>query len=166
MAFKNLFGEVGLALPYGRKVYVVEPVDAELGPQVQALVDVMIKVEMGSPDAVSGEDAELLSDLGEQEMYPRLLGDAYAEMVADNVPWAVIKRAAVATMFDACLSREAAEAAWNGEGKAPNREARRAAKAVASRTRSPASTAGTSKPRPPRKATASRGRRSSTSGTS
>ena len=166
MAFKDLFGDLPLHLPYRGRVYTVEPIDAELGPKVQALFDVMMKAQAGSTEAPSEEDVELLSDLGEQQMYPRILGDAFKLMTDDLVPWAVIKRAALAAMFDACISREAAEAAWNGEGKAPNRASRRAAKSPASSARvskaPPVSTVGTN--RSPRK-TASNGRSSSTTGT-
>lgn len=175
MAFRDIAGEIGLQLPYNGRTYSIPPVDAELGPQVQALFDVMIGALIADKngDEAAGptdETRELLDDLAERQLYRDVLGHAYEEMVADRVPWAVLKRAALAAMTDACMGREQAEAAWNGDPVDPpaNRATKRAAaRSVPARKGRAVSTGGTTSPAKPKKAaTPSRGRGSSTRGSS
>lgn len=152
------------------KKYAIQPLSAELGPAAQALFDSAIAAKLAEDRGEKpGEiDVELLSDLMELDFYPQVLGDAYDELIAGGVSWPDVKQLAMVVMTDACVSREAAEALWNGEmGKAPNRATRRAAARKATvRSARPASTAGTTRTRPVKKASRSRGGGSSSAGSS
>lgn len=170
MAFQDLGDllDAGLSLPYKGKTYLVPPVDAETGLRFQRLAEVAAQVAQA---AETGQelDAEVLDDAGEVDLYRDALGPAYETMLADRVPWPMLKTAAVTAWLDAAVSREAAEAYWNAAG-APDPEAlagNRATRRAARSTRQPGSASGTTRTR---KATAtpktgSRGRRSSTAGT-
>lgn len=157
--------DAGLALPIRGTTYTVPPVDAETGLRLQRLAEVAAKVAQA---AESGDplDGVALDDAGEIDLYRDALGAAYDEMIADRVPWPALKVAGVTAWLDAAVSREAAEAYWNAAGDpellAGNRETRRAA---ARSTRRPASASGTTRARKgTAKATGTRGRRSSTTG--
>lgn len=181
MAFQDLaeFLSAGLELPYAGKTYTIPPIDAATGLWCQQLLNLGVRVVGGK--LVTDEDAagtELLDDDGEQTLYLRLLGAVHDEMVADGVPWAVVKIAALTVLFDATTGRDTAERYWNtggaGRGEAPapaNRAARRTrattpgTSAGATTTKRRASTTGTSASKAtPQKATPSRGGRSSRTG--
>lgn len=166
MAFKDL-GDwaqlAGLRLPIGGRVYELPPIDAELGPRVQALIDYGIDIAFGNdPD---GE--EVLSDVAERDLYKEVLGAAYDAMQADRVPWPALKHAAMTSIIDATRSREEAELYWERLGKPEpaNPPVKKPAdrKATASRTRS-GSTGGTTSPKKPAARKAQPGRRSSSTG--
>ncbi len=173
MAFRDLAGELGVQLPYNGRVYSVPPISAELGPRVQALFDVMIDAELAEragrdPAGPTTEQTELLDDVAERNLFREVLGHVFDEMAADGVPWLVVKRAALAAMADACIGREVAEAAWNGDQvDPPNRAARRAAPARSAPARQAprASTGGTTSRARKKAAAPSRGHGSSTRGT-
>lgn len=169
MAFRDL-GELldaGLSLPYKGKTYVIPPVDAETGLWFQRLAEVAAQLAQ-AVETGQELDAVVLDDAGEVDLYRDALGPAYDAMIADRVPWPVLKTAAVTAWLDAAVSREAAEAYWNAAGTpdpetlAGNRATRRAA---ARSTRQPASGSGTTRTR--KATTAGKGtpgRRSSSAG--
>lgn len=168
MAFRDLSEvlDAGLSLPYNGKSYTVPPVDAETGLRLQRLAEVAAQVAHA---AESGEvlDEIALDDEQEVDLYRDALGPAYDEMVADRVPWPMLKLAGVTAWLDAAVNRETAEAYWNAGGSpdpealAGNRASRRAARS----TRQPASASGTTRTRKaPTKTAGTRGRKSSTAG--
>lgn len=171
MAFKDLgdWAELGgLKLPINGRVYTLPPISAELGPRVQALIDLGVDIALGN-DPDSG-DVEVLDDVAEHDLYREVLGDVYAAMQADGVPWVALKHAALTSMIDAARDRADAEAYWEQLGKpAPAKKPakkpadRQAPKATANKT-SRASTAGTTSRRKPPAAQPQRGRRSSSTG--
>lgn len=166
MAFRDLSEvlDAGLSLPYKGKTYDVAPVDAETGLRLQRLAEVAAHAAKA---AESGEplDEIALDDAEEVDLYRDALGATYDEMLADRVPWPVLKVAGVTAWLDAAVSREAAEAYWNAAGSpeasAGNRETRRAA---ARSTRRQGSASGTTRTRKAPAKTATRGRNSSTTG--
>jgi hypothetical protein len=142
-------------------------VDAETGLRLQRLAEVAAQAakaaEIGEP-----LDTVALDDDAEVDLYRDALGTAYDEMLADRVPWPMLKVAGVTAWLDAAVSREAAEAYWNTAGNpdpealAGNRATRRAADRS---TRRPASASGTTRARKATTAkTGTRGRTSSTAG--
>jgi hypothetical protein len=166
VTFKDL-GELldaGLSLPYKGKTYRVPPVDAETGLRFQRLAEVAAQLAQAGEDEL---DAAVLDDLGEVDLYRDALGPAYDVMLADRVPWPMLKTAAVTAWLDAAAGRGAAEAYWNAAGR-PDPEAvagNRAARRVARSTRQPDSGPGTTRTRASAKAgTAVRGRKSSSAG--
>lgn len=172
MAFTDL-GDwadlVGLRLPIGGRVYVLPPIDSELGPRLQALIDYGIDIALGNdPDA--DDAAEALDDVAELDLYKQVLGPVYDTMQADRVPWPALKHAAMTSIINATRDREEAEAYWERLGKpepatTPVKQPtdRKPRKATGSRTPR-ASTAGTTSRRKPAAAKAQPGRRSSSSG--
>lgn len=174
MAFKDLgdWAELGgLKLPIGGKVYSVPPVSAELGPQLQALMSSAGDMALG--DDPSDVDRQVLDDLGELDLFRRVLGPVYDEMVADKVPWPALKHAAMTVIFDATIDRETAERYWVELGKPPaaKRAPRKPSdrlppknpKVTEIRTRR-ASTGGTTRSRKAAAPRASRGKPSSSTG--
>jgi hypothetical protein len=163
MAFKDLgdWADLGgLKLPINGKVYGLPPIDAELGPRLQALVSAGVDVAQGR--GLSDGDQEVLDDLGERALFRDILGDVYDEMVADKVPWTALKLAAMTSMFDAVLDRKTAEKYWETQGKPPARTAKRATKATGSPTKRVSSGGTTSRRKPAAKG--ARGRKSSGTG--
>jgi len=165
MTFRDLdeFLDDTLPLPIGGRVYVVADVDAETGLLCQRLF-------AAGADAYAGREPHIpaeLDDGQELDLYQRVLGDTYAQMVSGGVHWQKISLAAQTTIAWIAVGRDAAEQVWNSGGRpeqqAPNREARRtASKATAKSTRSRGSTSTTGSPR--RKANGSAGRKSSNTG--
>jgi hypothetical protein len=172
MAFKDLgdWAELGgLRLPVNGRVYCLPPISAELGPRVQALVDLGIDIVRGKEPAE--DDAEVLDDVSERDLYREVLGDVYDAMQADGVPWVALKHAAMTSIIDAARSRDEAELYWEQLGKPlPAKPVKQPTdhqppadrKVTAIGTRK-ASTAGTSSRRNPGKK-ASPGPRSSSTG--
>jgi hypothetical protein len=182
MAFKDLreFSEGRhIDLPIDGVTYRINDVDAETGLLVQRLMDAGIQAgQAGQPIDL---DEDLLDDAQELSTYESVLGDAYQQMLDDGVRWGDIKRAAMTAMIWIYFDEETAERFWEtgaaGEAAAPatgqppsgaNRAARRASSAAARTTRKRASgSTTTAKPSrsTARKAPASRGRTSGSSGT-
>ncbi|KJK50271.1 hypothetical protein UK23_11405 [Lentzea aerocolonigenes] len=165
MAFVDLSEvlDADLSLPYKGKTYVVPPVDAETGLRFQRLAAVAAQAAKA---AESGEafnpDDIALDDDQEADLFERALGPVYDEMLADRVPWPVLKVAGMTAWLDAAFNRETAEAYWNAAGSpnqtAGNRTTRRAADRS---TRRQGSASGTTRTRSTTtKATATRGRKS------
>lgn len=188
MAFKDLgdWAEIGgLELPIQGKVYHLPPVNAELGPRLQAVISFGFEVNEGRKEQLSDADRVVLDDFAERDLYRDILHpcgddcqatdkarcprDVYTEMLADNVPWPALKHAALTSMFDAVFDRETAERYWESLGKVPagNRQARRSKpSATANGAKKRGSTAGTTSRRATAgKAKAVGGRRSSSTGT-
>jgi hypothetical protein len=125
-----------LSFPIAGKTYVVPEVGYVAGMKLQ-------EIEAGNAD-VSGEDQWRL-----------LLGTAYDEMTADNVPQRAIYRACMAALVEYRTgSRELAETVWESgilpELRASQEEATETetpATGEATSTKRPASMSGTSTPR-------------------
>jgi hypothetical protein len=173
MAFRDLSEvlDAGLSLPYKGKTYTVPPVDAETGLRLQRLAEIAAQVAKAAENGAPLDEVALDDD-AEVDLYRDALGTAYEEMLADRVPWPMLKVAGVTAWLDTAVSREAAEAYWNAAG-APDPEAlagnRATRRAGVRSTRQPGSASGTTRTRKATtKATTAktgtRGRRSSTAG--
>lgn len=142
-AFED-FAPEPLAFPIGGKVYTVPPVGYLQGIRLQ-------NVLAGTDHTLDGAKPD--------ELWKFVMGTAWTEMVADNVPMEALSRAGFATITDFQLGREAASRAWES-GIDP--EALAAAltaashktdppkptnTAAAAKTRSRASSSGTSSPK-------------------
>jgi hypothetical protein len=156
------------------KLYRIDDVDAETGLYVEHVMG--LGVALAADGEVTDEDIEVLNDDGEKDLFRRVMGAAYDEMIADGVRWSAIKHAAMTAIVWVLRDEETAEQYWSsgggasamGEALAPtggNRASRRASQAMERKTRSRASTSGT-RAQPPRQAARnrSRGRGSSTRG--
>lgn len=114
MAFKDLqeFFDPTLRLPIGGKTYVVESVDAKTGIWCQRLFTTGAQAASGL--AVTEADvAQLeLDDEQERELYEKVLGAAYDEMIVDAVPWEFLKHAGITAFMWVAVSRDAAEEFW------------------------------------------------------
>ncbi|MGN7799048.1 DUF7426 family protein [Leifsonia sp. 22587] len=116
-----------LELPIRGKKYVIPPMSFETGLRLNALAE-------------GAEDAPKLTD---PEFYQMVLGDVYAEMLADKVPSDAIYRACLTAWTEYNSGRAAAEIIWKtgGDPKAiealmpkPNRASRRKASKPSTRT--------------------------------
>lgn len=137
-----------LAIPFRGKVYEVQAVDAETGLRLQKLLATGVKA--AQEQDISPEDIELVSDAEELGFYESLLGDTYAELTADKVPYQALKMIGSAVFLWTVQDFEKAAEFWRAEGKVPtpNRAARRTATrtnmGAASTTRKPVSRTTTS----------------------
>jgi hypothetical protein len=113
MAFKD-FREFAdpLRLPIDGKTYEVPPVPARLGIQLLGLA--------------KGDDVPELASLSGMDLWKALLGSAWDEMVADDVPMSAIARAGLTALADYQQGRAVAEVVWEG-GIDPERMAARVA---------------------------------------
>jgi hypothetical protein len=170
MGFNDLdeFFDDTLPLPIAGRVYVVPSPDAEVGLWCTRLFSAaQIKAAGGEADMPTE-----LDDDAELGMYSRVLGTAYAEMLADNVPISRITFAGQTAFIWITQGKVTAEVFWNNSGnlQAPNRETRRSTRTgAASATPGRGSMSGTkSQPRKrtasPAKATPSRGKTSTSTG--
>ena len=120
MSFRDLdeFLDPTLKLPIRGKTYVVQSVDAKTGLWCQRMMHVAVTavagLSMSEADAASLD----LDDHQELDLYQRVLGDAYDEMVADGLPWEWIKHAGTTAFMWAAGNREQAESFWASPGKA------------------------------------------------
>jgi hypothetical protein len=101
MAFKD-FREFAdpLRLPINGKTYEVPPVPARLGIQLLGLA--------------KGDDVPELASLSGMDLWQALLGSAWDEMVADDVPMSAIARAGLVALADYQQGRAVAEVVWEG----------------------------------------------------
>lgn len=105
------------------KVYVIDP-DAAAGIYCQKLFNTATAALAGA-DLTPEDIASLeLDDEAEKNLYPKVLGPAYAEMFADGIPWVWIKHAGTTALMWLGLGMPAAESFW---AAAPQGEARRPA---------------------------------------
>jgi hypothetical protein len=109
-----------LRLPIGGKVYTIAPPDAELGLWVQRLMAAAVGIANGSP-VPENAPSLTLNDKDERELYPRLLGSAFDQLVQDGVRWSKIQMVAYTTFWWISSGIDAASEFWNSGGvpKAP-----------------------------------------------
>lgn len=143
MSFKAYeeFAAGPLRFPIAGKVYEVPEVSYEVGLVLQK--------------AEAGDAPELTAD----EQWRLLMGSAYDEMCADNVPVKALERAILTCLTDYRLGREMAEKVWevglDPEAFAPAGATEGSTStAGASSTPTPASTSGTTSPKASTKAKA------------
>ena len=127
-----------LAFPIGGKVYTIPELDYRSMLTVQ-------KVKAGEPSELDGMPPE--------DTWRLIMGEAWDQMIADNLPAEAIGRAGLATLVYYEQGREAAEAVWE-HGLDPKALAvaieartepsRPSSTAEESKTHTPASTSGTS----------------------
>lgn len=123
MSFKDLddFFDPTLRLPIRGKVYVVKSPDAKLGVKVQRLVALGFAAAGGADMSAADLDSLNLDDEQERDLYPRLLGDAYTEMVDDDLPWEWVKHAGSTALMWVGAGIEAAEEFWESAPGEPRR---------------------------------------------
>lgn len=86
-----------LAFPIGGKLYTVPPVGFQTGLRLTEMIQ-------AGPQVQSKETAE--------DLWRMILGSAYEEMKADDVPGDALARAGFAAITDFQFGRDAAEAVW------------------------------------------------------
>jgi hypothetical protein len=129
------------------RTYRIEDPPAEDGIRIERVTTLAARLAAGG----SAPDTRVLSDEEERDLYRMCLGDVYDQMLADGVKWNPFKHAALTAMFWITADKATALEFWRaGQGKAPNRAARRAqakrdgsGSAAANTTKRPASTSGT-----------------------
>lgn len=108
-----------------RKTYRIESPGAKDGLFIQRLTTAAVQLVEGGENI----DTEALDDGEERELFQRLLGATFAEMVEDGVKWVWMRHAALTVLMWVSSGMETAEKFWaaagNPEALAPNREARR-----------------------------------------
>lgn len=150
MSFRDLdeFFDSSLRLPVRGKTYVIPSPDAKTGLWCQRIIALAGK----GKDGLTDDDAASLrlDDDEERDLFQRLLGDAFEEMVADGLPWEHVKHCGMTALMWAAGNSEQAEAYWNagGDPKAAPRDRKRSAKSGR-----PASRSGSSSPAAKAKAT-------------
>lgn len=158
------FTDASLKLPVAGKTYVTPSPDAKTGLLCQRLVAGTTTLALGG-EMSDAETQQILSDNDERELYERILGPAWDEMLADGVPWHVLQLAGTTALIWIVNGEAAAEECWNLRGHTPKAEpkppADRKASAKSARQGSPGST-GRIQP----KTTSRAGRKSSTTGSS
>jgi hypothetical protein len=143
-AFED-FGPEPLAFPIGGKTYTAPLVGMREGIRLQ--------------EAIEGRSTDLENEPPEV-LWRLVLGPVWDEMLTDNVPVEAASRAALAALADFQHGRAVAERVWESgidpeslaAATAANRKQRRASQrssstGAARKTRSRASTTGTSSPR-------------------
>lgn len=140
--------------------------DAKTDLRLQRLTEIAAQAAQAME---TGEDAVPLDTVAldndeEIDLYRDALDTAREEMLAEGVPFPLLKVAAITVWLDTTVNRKAAEAYWNAAGNpealAGNRATRRAARS----TRQPGFASGTTRTRKATPKTGTRGRRSSTTG--
>lgn len=115
MAFKQLeeFFDASITLPINGKDYTIQSPDAETGIFCQRLMAGAATVMSGNE--ISDKDAEKLhlDDEEEQDLYERLLGPVWDEMLADKVPWTLMKHAGSTALVWVTQSQEEAQEFWS-----------------------------------------------------
>lgn len=131
-----------LIFPIGGKEYRAKLIGVQDGLRLQAAIE-------GTDDSLNDQPPEVL--------WRMVVGEAWDEMLADNVPLEAMNRAGLAALADFRYGRAEAERVWEvgvspealaALAAAPNRAQRRASKrssstGAARKTRSRASTTGT-----------------------
>jgi hypothetical protein len=124
-----------LRLPIDGKVYVIAAPDAVTGLRVEALFAAgAVAAAGGTPKLPT-----ILGDDDEDDLYQRVLGDTYQELLDDAVSHVALKLVATTAMMWTVFGVEVAETYWGragktGEAPAPNRAARRAKKSTPTAT--------------------------------
>lgn len=148
-------------LPIRGKTYTVSAPDGETGLLCQRLLALGAQSAKGETDEKS-----TLDDGDERDLYQRVLGPVWDEMMADKVSWPWIKRASTTVMFWCTLGLAAAETYWNSEPDGPKVPKQPQDHKPGAKSALPAST-GTRRPaKRAAKKTATAGRTSSSTGAS
>jgi len=130
------------------RTYRIEDPSAEDGIRIEKITTLAARLAAGG----TAPSTELLSDEEERDLFRMCLGDAYDQLLADGVKWALFKHVSLTAMFWITSDKATAQEFWRTgvQGKAGNRAARRAqakpggsGSAAESTTRQPASTSGT-----------------------
>lgn len=118
MPFQPILEDPVLRLPIKGKTYVVQSPNAATGLYVQSMMSAAQLTLSGL--AVDAGDARLvLEDDDERNLYQRVLGSTYDELLADGVGWHSIRRAGKAAMLWIHRDEQAAEDFWNGDTDGP-----------------------------------------------
>lgn len=131
MSFRDLdeFFDSSLRLPVRGKTYVIPSPDAKTGLWCQRIIALASKAKDGD---LTDDDADSLKldDDEERDLFQRLLGEAFEEMVADGLPWEHVKHCGMTALMWAAGNSEQAEAYWNagGDPKARPQDRKKSAK--------------------------------------
>jgi hypothetical protein len=101
MPFQPILEDPTLDLPVGDKTYSVPSCDAPTGLWVTGMM------------TGAAEEPVELDDDDERNLYQRVLGPVYDEMLADGVPWPAFKRVGSAVLLWIAFGEGAAERYWN-----------------------------------------------------
>ncbi|SDL73099.1 hypothetical protein SAMN05421874_12822 [Nonomuraea maritima] len=166
-SFKDLdeFFDPTLPLPVGGKTYVIPPPSAEVGLLCQRLMQAGVAAHSGQAVDAEGLNqlAEVvLDDDQEKDLYQRILGPVWDQLIADKVAWPKILHVGQTALIWIAAGMEPAAKHWEsgsamGEAEAPTRTA--ASAATSTRTRGSA-TGTTRKTASRQKATGSPGKSS------
>lgn len=121
MSFKDLSEllEADLPLPIRGKVYRISSPDVTVGLRAQATVAIASKVQSGSELTEEDIASLKLDDSQEMEFTQQMLGEQFAVMQADGVPWEYVRHAAKTVFAWLISDRDAAEKVWASAGNAP-----------------------------------------------
>ncbi|MDQ0854779.1 hypothetical protein QFZ79_002890 [Arthrobacter sp. V4I6] len=137
-----------LLVPANGKEYRIAAVDAATGLRLQKMLTIGVKAHAGTDP--SEKDLELVSDEDEESFFQSVLGDTYAELLADKIPYPGLKAIASLAMIWTTQGFDPAQQYFLAGGKAPapNRAERRTgtrtSTAAATTTPKAASPSGTS----------------------
>lgn len=114
MAFKDLdeFFDDTLRLPIGGKTYVIASPDAETGLWCQRMLSTAAVVSGGAQLSEDDVSSLVLDDEQELDLFKRILGPTYDEMVADKVSWERLKHAGTTAFMWAAGNKDTAEEFW------------------------------------------------------
>lgn len=131
MSFRDLdeFFDSSLRLPVRGKTYVIPSPDARTGLWCQRIIALAGKAKDG--ELTDDDAAQLkLDDEEERNLFERLLGPAFEEMLADNLPWEHVKHCGMTALMWAAGNTDQAEAYWSsgGDPKAAPQDRKRSAK--------------------------------------
>lgn len=139
MAFRDLdeFFDPTLRLPIRGKTYVVQSVDAKTGLWCQRALTVGVQAVSGGDLTEAQIDGLELDDAQELDLYRKVLGDVYDEMLADGLPWEILRHAGMTAFMWAAGNKQAAEDYWESPGETrrepqdrlPKKSARRGSRA-------------------------------------
>lgn len=150
MSFQDLedFLDTSLRLPVKGKTYVVPPPSIATGVWCTQLLETAAKAQ-GLKDGEELPDADvealMLDDDEEKNLYKRILGPVYQELVDDNVEWPYLTHMGQTVFFWITADKARAEKFWKsgGRGKAPKAPTDRKPKKGGAKSGRRASAAGT-----------------------
>jgi hypothetical protein len=111
------FLDDSFTLPYRGKSYRVPPPDATTGIYLQSIMDAGESLLI--VQSIKKADQQILSDDQERTAFQMALGSVYDEMIADKVPWPVLKVAGMTAMLYWTRGSDLALRYWSSQGKAP-----------------------------------------------
>lgn len=109
------FTNASLRLPIKGKTYTIPSPNAATGLLCQRLLAMGASAALGVEADDDTVDA-ILSDDDEKDLYTRLLGPAWDEMIADEIPWMIMQHAGTTAMVWVVQGWAAAEEYWNRQG--------------------------------------------------